>query len=345
MFKNILVQALCNTGDVVLCTAAIGLLRKAYPEAKITVMVRPISREIVEDNPYIDDVIIADYKSKQSSFGGMLKMVQDIKARKFDLSIALDGKQRSALLGWLARIPVRVGANNIFNRLPYLRRKMFTKIISPDCDTNKSHQSEIFQSIVRQLTGITGVAPLSMAQVRERHKEKAQQLINQLPAHEERIALCVKGTFPLKDWQQEKFVQLIERMNTKYPNSAFYIIGAPGDYDYAEEIVKAAKVPVVNFCGQTSLVDLRALLMETQLFISVCTGAVHIASTTEVPIVVIYGCTTPVRWHPLNQNYRVVHAGLTCTPCSIPADACPEHSCMKNISVADVEKAVDELKV
>jgi len=344
MFKNIFVQALCNTGDVVLCTAAIGLLKKAYPEAKITVMVRPLSREVVEDNPYIDDVIVADYKSKQSSFGGMLRLVQEIKARKFDLSIALDGKQRSALLGWLAGIPVRVGANYIFNGLPYLRRKMFTKIVSPDCDTNNSHQSEIFQSIVRQLTGITGVAPISMARVRAHHKEKVQQLISQLPAHENRIALCVKGTFPLKDWPAEYFVELIERLHITYPKSAFYIVGAPGDYEYANTIVSSTRIPVINFCGQTSLVDLRALLMESDLFISVCTGAVHVASTTNVKTVVIYGCTTPVRWHPLNECYSVVYAGLDCSPCSIPADACPEHKCMRSISVEQVEKVIINTK-
>ena len=343
MFKNILVQALCNTGDVVLSTGAIGLLRKAYPEAKITVMVRPVSREVVEDNPYIDAVIIADYKSKKTSVKGILEFAQELKNRKFDLCISIDGKDRSAILAWVAGIPVRIGADNVFKHLNYWRRKMYTAVYSPDCDLDRSHQAEMMQSIVQQITGLNDTAPLSMATVREPHREKVRHLINQLPAHENRIALCVKGTFPLKDWPREKFVQLIDRLNVRYPNSAFYIIGAPGDHDYAEKIVIASQVPVANFCGQTSLVDLRALFMQTHLFISVCTGAVHIASTTEVPIVTIYGCTTPDRWHPLNNNYRTVHAGLTCSPCSIPADACPEHHCMNNISVADVEQAVAEL--
>ena len=65
-YKNILVNSLVNLGDVVLTTSAIALLKQAYPQAKITMLVRPVVREAVENNPVIDEVLIFDYKSKEN---------------------------------------------------------------------------------------------------------------------------------------------------------------------------------------------------------------------------------------------------------------------------------------
>ena len=75
-YHNILVYAMVNLGDVVLLTSAIALLKKAYPQAHITMLSRPIVREVIEHNPVIDDVILFDYKAKQNSIKQMLSMVQ-----------------------------------------------------------------------------------------------------------------------------------------------------------------------------------------------------------------------------------------------------------------------------
>ena len=71
MYWNILVNALVNLGDVVLTTGAIALLRRAYPEARITMLVKPAVREAVENNPVIDDVIVFSYKAKENAFAKM----------------------------------------------------------------------------------------------------------------------------------------------------------------------------------------------------------------------------------------------------------------------------------
>jgi len=55
--------------------------------------------------------------------------------------------------------------------------------------------------------------------------------------------------------------------------------------------------PVMNFCGEMTLVDLAALIRKSDLLITVDTGATHIAATTGVKMVTMYGCTSPDRWH------------------------------------------------
>ena len=324
-----------------MATSAIALLKKAYPKAKITVMVRPAAREIVGNNPVVDQVLVVEYRSKHCSFSDTIKLIKDIRSRKFDLSISLDAKLRSILPVFIAGIPIRVIAADIFKTTSF-RKKLCTHVITPSCDVYKSHQSEIFQSIIHRFTDIKGSKLPVMSNIEPVNKEKARRLMDSLPQHHYKVALCVKGTFPLKDWGQAKFAALLNELNTKY-DCAFFIIGAPGDRSYADEIIKRTSVPVANFCGLTNLVDLAALLDLTDLFITVDTGATHIASTRKVPIVAIYGCTSPTRWHPLNERYAIVHSSLGCVPCSIAADACPGHACMNLISVDMVIKAIEDL--
>ena len=112
-YENILVNALVNLGDVILTTSAIALLKKAYPHARITMLVKPVVREAVEDNPVIDEVMVLDYKAKENGLSKMRAMIRRIRERRFDLSISFDRKLRPALLVFLAGVPVRVGPSRV----------------------------------------------------------------------------------------------------------------------------------------------------------------------------------------------------------------------------------------
>lgn len=322
-YKNILVNSLVNLGDVVLTTSALVLLRQAYPSAKITMMVRPVVREAVENNPVIDEVILFDYKAKQNSLGKMWSMVKEIRARRFDLAISLDRKLRPAILCWLAGIPVRVGPDRVFDDKPSKVTSLYTQVVKIPHNLENTLQAETYQQIIRAFTGIDGHAVPVMANIMERDKSAAGQLLAQLPSAATRIALCVKGTFALKTWPKEYFSQLVKMLAEKY-DAAFFIVGAPGDRLYADEVIAAmAPVHVQNFCGQTTLTSLASLISHADLFVTVDTGATHIAATTGAPMVTIYGCTSPRRWHPYNENAIVLSRELDCCPCKISPEDCP----------------------
>ena len=128
-YNNILVNALVNLGDVVLTTSAIALLKKAYPNAKVTMLCKSVVRQAVENNPVIDEVMVFDYKAKRNSLGKMLDMVKEIKRHNFDLSISFDRKLRPAILCFLAGIPTRVGADRIFDDKPSKVTWLYTDTI------------------------------------------------------------------------------------------------------------------------------------------------------------------------------------------------------------------------
>lgn len=344
-YHNILVNALVNLGDVVLTTGAIALLKAAYPDARITMLVKPVVRQAVENNPVIDDVIVFDYKAKQNSFGKMRAMVQEIKKRHFDLSISFDRKLRPALLAWLARIPVRVGPDKVFDDKPSRVTWLYTHTVYIAHDLDATLQAETYQEIIRRFTGIEGHAQPVFARIPPEAEAEADALLAKLPQAEKRIALCVKGTFPLKTWPKESFVAVVDRLAARY-DAAFFIVGAPNDRDYADEVIAAMHHPVQNFCGDTSLVSLAALLKKTDLLITVDTGATHIAATTGIPMITMYGCTSPKRWHPQNKNAVVFTSGEPCCPCTCRADECPSNpkpDCLWHVTPEQVTEAAERM--
>jgi lipopolysaccharide heptosyltransferase II len=333
--QNILIYSLVNIGDVLLTTSATALIRKAYPQAHITAMVRKESAPILQNHPLIDDVLIYTYQSKKISFADQLTFVKEIRRRKFDLCFAFDGKSRSALLTWLAGIPVRVGADRVFDDRFAWSSKIFSHTIHIEHDLLNTHQALTYQAIVRGYTRQTEIERPVLGKITAEQQSKAQSLLDSLPKKKYAIALCVKGTFPLKDWPQEYFARLVEKLNEHY-DANFYIIGAPGDKAYADSVIQLSASPIRNFCGQTTLMELAALFAKSDLFITVDTGALHIAATTAVPIVAMYGCSSPKRWSPLTEKATIYFLDKPCCPCRIHPEECPGKECLTEISVDQV---------
>ena len=344
-YNNILVNALVNLGDVVLTTSAIALLKKAYPNAKVTMLCKGVVRQAVENNPVIDEVMVFDYKAKQNSLGKMLDMVKEIKRHNFDLSISFDRKLRPAILCFLAGIPTRVGADRIFDDKPSKVTWLYTDIIKIKHDIVNTLQAETYQEIVRGFTGLNGHEVPVFANLNKKNHEKAEMLLSRLPKSDKVIALCVKGTFGLKTWPKEYFATVVNELNQKY-NAAFFVVGAPGDRAYSDEVIKEIGLPVENFCGDTSLTDLAALISKVDLFVTVDTGATHIAATTGVKMVTMYGCTSPKRWHPFNKNARVMSYDPECCPCSYGENECPylpKPKCLYEVTPNNVLEACLEV--
>ncbi len=344
--KKVLIHALVNLGDVVLATSAAALLKKICPMVHITMMVRHFAREIVINNPVIDDYIIFNYKSKEKSYSVMWQMVKQLRRANYDVCISLDGKLRPALLAFLARIPCRVVPERIFDDKSSNIVKLYTDVIPMTRDFLQQPQAENFQTVIRGWLNIKDVHAKPVIGIpTDKSAQKAVSLFNRLQPGKKHIALCVKGSFPLKTWPKEYFSVLMDKLKSRY-DADFFIIGAPYDRDYAEEVIKISHSEVQNFCGETTLMDLTEVFKRAFLFVTVDTGALHIASTTCVPVVAMYGCGPAKRWPPMTDNSRTVTTNEDCSPCHVPADGCPTNprpKCQWNITPDMVFKACEEL--
>ena len=321
MYKNILINALVNLGDVVLATSACDLIKQNFPNTKITMLVKGVVKDAVINNPAVDDVIAFEYKAKKKSFGDMYNIIREIRRRKFDLAISFDRKLRPALITLAAGIPRRVCPTKIFEQEKSRVTMLYTDVVNIDYDLFDKPQSENFQEIVRRFFKIEGHG---LPKFPLKFSGNVEKLLKQIPEGKIKIALCVKGTFPLKTYPKEYFAEVVKALREKY-SAAFFIIGAPNDRSYSDEVIAEIGGNVLNFCGETSLPDVAEIFRRSDLFITVDTGAMHIAATTGIKTVAFFGCISPVRYSPINENSVILSSNEPCCPCSVREKDCPSY--------------------
>lgn len=302
---NILMGSLINFGDMVLSTGAFRLVKEKYPEASLTALIKSHSYELFKNHPYVDDVIAVNYVPKKMNLGEMVRKIQTIRNKQFDLFISLDGKPRTLMLGKFGGIPERITPIWPNERVTMTKKFYSVKIehtkpyISED-----DHQYVLFQKYIHKITGTDQIFEPLIPAPSAANEEKADAIIRNLPNHEVLIGLCVKGTGMAKNWSKENFVELINRLSQSY-NAAFYISGSKGDKEYVDDI--ANLTPAVNICGATSVMDLVALIKKSHLYITIDTGGMHLAATTKIPMVAIFsGPTDPKFVGPINENSTVL---------------------------------------
>ena len=101
-FKRILVVRTDRIGDLLLSTPVIQALRQNYPDAYIAAMVSPYAKEIVEGNPYLDEVIIYDKDFKHKSWARSMKFASRLRKKRFDLALILHPTNRVHLITFFA---------------------------------------------------------------------------------------------------------------------------------------------------------------------------------------------------------------------------------------------------
>lgn len=341
---NILISCTVNLGDVVLATAAVALLKQQYPKASITMLVKDSVAPILEDHPLLKEVLVLPNRPKERSLKKLWQFVGEIRRRRFDMAILLDRKLRPALLTWLAGIPVRVGADRLFDNKPSAIRHLYTDVVQVPNDFLNTHQAELFQSVIRGYFQCEGSAKPSIGNLSEVQRERAQALLPERRDGALRIALCVKGTYYLKDWPQEKWLELIARIDSTI-DADYVIVGAPADAAYAAQIADKAKRPLKNLCGQTNLKELAAVIEAVDLFITIDTGAMHIAATRPTPVIGLFRCVSAKRWRPCSDAGDVLTVRLPECPAVTTPEECPMKYCVDRITVESmVERVLARLR-
>ena len=114
--ENILVVKLSAIGDVIHALPVSYAIKEQYPNAHLTWVVEPAAYAILEDNPYIDELILFE-KAKFRSFGGFLREIgpfrRRLRTRRYDASLDLQGLFKSAAIAFNAGAKLRIGTANM----------------------------------------------------------------------------------------------------------------------------------------------------------------------------------------------------------------------------------------
>jgi heptosyltransferase-2 len=153
------------------------------------------------------------------------------------------------------------------------------------------------------------------------------------------VVVVPGATFgPTKSWPAGEYRRLIEMITTGIP-----VVLAGSDAERAMCADIADGIPRAhNFAGKTRLGELFALLEGARLVVANDSGAPHVAASLGVPVVVIFGSTSPTWTAPRSPGspVEVVRAPVKCAPCFLKN--CPTQlECYTGISPEMVLAAVE----
>lgn len=297
-YSNILVVRTDRIGDVVLTTPAIAALKRAMPESRLTVLVSPLTKDLLQGNPYIDEVIVDDRSL------GFWKLVKNLKVHKFDLAIIYHTKKRTNSMCFFAGIPDRLGyANDKFGFLLTLK----VKDARPQ---GLKHESKYCVDLLKTI-GIDGGSHDVFIPLQPEAEQWAADIFANYEVRQNRAVFAIHpgASCPTKKWPVSKFAQLIRALKEKY-GCYFIVIGAQDNRITADALIKESQVPVMDMTGKTSIAQLVSLLKRCDLLVSNDSGPVHMADGIGTPVVSIFTRNqpgiNPERWRPLRARSRYV---------------------------------------
>ncbi|MFA4982566.1 MAG: lipopolysaccharide heptosyltransferase II [Candidatus Omnitrophota bacterium] len=338
-YRKILIVRLDRIGDVILSTPVIKALRDAYPDSRIAFMASPHAREILEGNPYLDEVIIYDKLGKQKGLIGNLKFIAKLRRKKFDIAIALHPTARTHQVISMAGIPERIGYDK---KLGFL----LTKRMPHTKQFGLKHEIEYALDMLRYI----GVEPKERALYMPLSPECAERVRSMLDKYgvkdADKIAVInPSASCPSKRWSAERFAKVADELIEKRGMKVI-MISSKADAIYAGRTASFMNKPCINLLGKTSIGDLAGILSRARILISNDSGPVHIACAVGTPAVVIFGRKdrglSPKRWGPVGKDDVVIHKDAGCEVCR--AHNCAMgFKCLAAVTADDVLGAVDKI--
>jgi heptosyltransferase-2 len=326
-------------GDSVLTTPLIKKTAKLFPDSKIVVITRPQTDDIFRPMKEVDEIILNDKKG-WNKIAGIWKTAQAIQKAGVDIILVPHRSFRSALIGWLSGVPVRIGFTSSEGWFLYTKTVPFSWMIH-DAERNLS----LLQGIVKE--------KFTAEKLNMRYTPSAEENVARLMKDfnlegKTLVGIHAGSAWPTKCWPMDYFVKLITRLQTEMGVKVVLVGGGQKDADLGEKICQLSEGHAANLCGKTSLADLMALMEHFKLFITNDSGPMHIATAFGVPTLGIFGPTTrELGFFPYGSDNRVIEVkGLDCRPCALHGGKkCPKghFKCMRLITVDDVFNTVKEM--
>ena len=349
---RILLIRLRLIGDVVFTTPAIGALRRHFPTARLTYLVEPPAEPVVRHHRALNDIILATRPRGLARTACDLQLARRLRAERYDVAIDFHGGPRSALLTWASGAPQRIGYDLPGRRWCYTTRVPWTRSLTPPR-----------HSVLNQWDLL---APLGIG-APDRARDAAMMPID--PGADARVAdrlraagiepaapivvMHVSAGNPFRRWPAGSFATVAAELARDDRRRRVIVTSGPSEAAAAEAVAAQARrlagdaAGGIVRTGEFDLAELRSLVGRAALYIGGDSGPLHIASTTDTPIVALFGPTLPERsmpWRDAAIGAIAVDAGpLPCRPCHQRTCVPGDFRCLTGISPNMVISAAQAL--
>jgi len=309
IFNNILIVRADRIGDVVLTTPAIKAISQAYPGARISVLVTPASFDLVNGNPYVDEVLVDDRRGRHKDLFGFLRLAREIRLKQFDLAVIFHTKRRYNLACYTAGVPYRLGyKNNKFGSL-------LTHPLKDDRPLGTKHEAQYCMDVLKAIDIEEGELDVFVPVQKEAEEWAFRWMQENNLKSNELIVIHPGSSDPAKCWPAANFALLIDRLIDRY-TLKIILIGSSQTVPIAGDILRQMRRPsqIFDLTSKTSLAQMASLLRHSRLLISNDSGPVHVASGVGTGVISLFMRDLPginaERWRPLGPKSFILNNKL-----------------------------------
>ncbi len=325
-------------GDCIMATPMLRRLRQLNPGSFIAVVGIEDHRAVFEGNPNIDRLMLYDSIKGAANF---LRACRDIRSGRFEIGYVLPNSLSSAALFLMGGVKQRVGYDTegrgwmLKRRIPWpgqVEHRVIRYLRLFDSEPGLDERARAFHVEMY---------------ISDEDRAVADGLLRGVDT-DRAVAFNPCSITPTRRWFPERFAQLADRINEEL-DLEIVLVGGPSKHDSetTSQVQALSSARITNLAGRTTIKTLAAVLGRLRLLVTCNTGTMHIASTAEIPMVILPGSSDIDITAPWGVDYRVIHKDLDCYPCW--KNECPNSTespeCMTAVTVDDVLKEVSALMV
>jgi lipopolysaccharide heptosyltransferase II len=329
-YRHILFIKPSSLGDIVHAMPTCAAIRRAYPKARLTWLVKREWAGLVERIDGVDRVWPVE-----STLKGWLSQVPLLRAERFDLVVDLQGLFRSAAIGWLSGSPLLVGFANGREGSPWLYSR---RVPVPQLEM---HAVDRYLLVAKAVGAVGSSAPEFRFRIPQADHDEVDRLLSRsgVTPGTSWVAMNVSARWPTKRWPAASFAEVADRLQQE-GCGAVVMIGGPDERADVAAVSGMMKTPAINLAGSTTVGLLPALLSKASLLITNDSGPMHIAAAAGTPVVALFGPTSAVLTGPYGAGHRVLTGQVPCSPCfSRVCRHSPEMECLHLIKPNNVAEA------
>jgi heptosyltransferase-2 len=301
---RLLIIAPAWVGDMVMAQSLFRLLKAGEPGCRIDVVGPPWSLPLVARMPEVTQGFALDVGHGRFGLRPRWALGRALARQGYDRAIVLPRSFKSALVPYFARIPARTGyaaegrgllltdARHLDRTLPEQTVRRFLALGLPPGEA---------------------LPPTPPPALRVDPDNRSRRLAELGLARRPAVALLPGAAYgPAKQWPLEHFAALAGQLLAT--GLEVWVLGSAGEATLGERI-GAGREGVHNLCGRTRLEDTVDLLSAARCAVSNDSGLMHVAAATGVPVIALYGSSSPRLTPPLTDRATTLYQALDCSPC------------------------------
>ena len=332
---RILVVAPSWIGDTVFAQPLFHRLHRHHQNLQLDVLASSYLRPVLEHMPEVQSIIDNPFAHGDLRFGDRRCLGILLRGQHYDRAIVLPNSLKSALVPFLASIPLRTGyvgemRYGLLNDAHRLDESALTTMVERYAYLAEPRGKALTRPVPRPALHV-GSADLDAAL-------RKFGLDTNRPV----TIFCPGAEYgPARRWPAEHYAALAKSIVVE--GKQVWLLGSAKDRDIAEQVQVTSGGICRNLAGETNLTEAIRLLAAANLVVSNDTGLLHVASALNRPVVALYGSTAPGLAPPYSDKSASVSLNLSCSPCRERVCPLGHFNCMKELTPERVANAITSM--